>query len=302
MTSAPAGTRPAYASPVDIETHGEYRIRRDPADPRPLYRFRDRITADGSSGYPADAGRYHVYAGAFCPWAHRVTLQVALNELDGVVTVSYVDDVRDARGWAFRESRGPDPVNGFTLLRQAYEITEPGFDGHVSVPTLWDRRTGRVVSNEYAGIGIDLATQFGAWSNGADLYPDDLRDDIEDLDGWIGPAVNHGAHAATGSGPEAAAARVALLDAFARLDDRLDGSRFLLGDRLTEADVRLFVTLVRFDARPNADRAIVTGGLPAYPHLWRYARELYRRPAFRATTDFGSFTAPGATLPDWDER
>ena len=229
----------------------------------------------------------------------RVTIQLALNGLEDVVTVSYVDDRRDGRGWGFRAGRGTDPVNGFTLLRDAYEATEPGFDGHVSVPTLWDRERGVVVSNEYTGIGIDLATQFGPSSNGTDSYPIDLRPEIDELDRWLGPAVNKGAHAAAGTGPDAGAARATLLDAFVELDIRLADRRYLLGPAITEADVRLWVTLVRYDAAPNARRTI-SGGLHEHPHLWAYARDLYQHPAFRNTTDFASFTAPGATLPDWD--
>ncbi|WP_406208329.1 glutathione S-transferase C-terminal domain-containing protein [Kitasatospora sp. NBC_01560] len=288
-----------YASPVDTAAHGEYRIIRTPGDERPLYRFNGRITADGSSGHLAEPGRYHIYAGWFCPWAQRVTIQIALNGLEDAVSVSYVDDRRDARGWAFRETHGPDPVNGFTLLRDAYERTEPGFDGHVSVPTLWDRTTGRVVSNDFTGIGIDLATQFGRWSNGADTYPEDLRAEIDALDARLGPAVNHGVGPAAGTGEAALAARTTLLETFAELDARLATRRYLLGERLTEADVRLWVTLVRYDARSNHDRAI-NPGLAEYPHLWAYARDLYQQKAFGSTTDFATFSTPGAEVPDWN--
>ncbi|MFD9595118.1 glutathione S-transferase C-terminal domain-containing protein [Kitasatospora sp. NPDC059973] len=287
-----------YASPADTAVHGEYRITRAPGDERPLYRFTGRITADGSSGFAAEPGRYHIYAGWFCPWAQRTTIQRALNGLEDVVSVSYVDGRRDGRGWAFRETYGPDPVNGFTLLRDAYERTEPGFDGHISVPTLWDRRTGRVVSNDFRTIGIDLATQFGRWSNGADTYPEDLRAEIDALDARLGPAVNHGAGAAAGTGDAALAARTLLLETFAELDARLATSRYLLGDRLTEADVRLWVTLVRYDVGPNHARA-VNPGLAAYPHLWAYARDLYQRKPFTGTTDFAAFTESGASVPDW---
>ncbi|MFE4600066.1 glutathione S-transferase C-terminal domain-containing protein [Kitasatospora indigofera] len=290
---------PRYADAVDTTTHGEYRINRTPGDERPLYRFTGRITADGSSGFRAEPGRYHVYAGWFCPWAQRVTVQLALNGLEDVVSVSYVDGARDGRGWAFRETHGPDPVNGFTLLREAYEATEPGFDGHISVPTLWDRETGRIVSNDFAGIGIDLATEFGAWSNGADHYPAELRPRIEELDSWLGPAVNRGVGAAAGDGPAAEAARAELLAAFAELDKLLGQQRHLLGERLTEADVRLWVTLARYDVASNAGRAIGPA-LDAYPNLWAYARDLYQRPAFAATTDFATFARPGAALPDWN--
>lgn len=283
-----------YASPVDTDRFGEYRIRREPGDTRPLYRFEGRITTDSISAWPAEAGRYHIYAGWFCPWAQRVTIALELAGLAGIVSVSYVDNRRDGRGWAFRERHGADPVNGFLLLREAYELTEPGFDGHVSVPTLWDRTTGQVVSNQFKTIGIDLATRFGHLATPVvETYPADLADGIEELDAWIGPDVNQGVGAAGGDGPGAEEARARLLDAFGRLDERLAGQRYLLGDRLTEADIRLFVTLVRYDLGANAGRRI-NDGLAAFPHLWAYARDLYTIPAFRDTTDFTSFGALAA--------
>ncbi len=196
--SGPASGQPAppagpFASPVDTDRFGSYTIRRDPGDQRPLYRFEGRISTDGSTTFAAEAGRYHLYSGWFCPWAQRVTIVHALAGLDDVVSLSYVDFGRDARGWAFRETYGADPVNGFTLLRQAYDATEADFDGHVSVPTLWDRVTGTVASNQFRTMGIDLATQFGALATSLiETYPADLAADIEDLDSWIGPAVNQG--------------------------------------------------------------------------------------------------------------
>lgn len=290
---------PRYASPVDVETFGPYTIKRTPGDTRPLYRFAGRITADGSSGLPAEPGRYHLYSGWFCPWAQRTTIQRALNGLEDVVSVSYVDNARDGRGWGFRETYGPDPVNAFTLLRDAYEITEPGFDGHVSVPTLWDRETGQVVSNDFPTIGIDLATQFTRWSNGADTYPAQLREQIEELNDWLLPVVNHGVHAATGNGPGAPEARQKLLSAFAELDARLREQRYLFGSRLTEADVRLWVSLARYDVSPGG-RIPELKRLPDYPHLWDYARDLFQQPAFRDTTDFSTFTVRGAVASDWN--
>jgi putative glutathione S-transferase len=288
---------PTYASPVDTETYGEYRIVRDPADPRPLYRFSGRITEDGTSPFTAELGRFHIYAGWFCPWAQRTVIQRSLRGLEDVVSVSYVDGARDGRGWAFRETNGADPVNGFTLLREAYDATEPGFDGHISVPTLWDRTTGTVASNDFRLIGIDLATQFEGLSNGVSTYPAEHAAQIEELDSWIGPAVNQGVQAAAQGD---AAATAALLAAFERLDGLLAERRYLVGDRVTEADVRLYVTLARFDAQSNAARQIVSG-LDAYPHLWAYARDLYEIPAFRDSTRFSAFTAPGALVPDWSE-
>jgi putative glutathione S-transferase len=169
------------------------------------------------------------------------------------------------------------------------------------VPTLWDRFTAKVVSNDSTGIGIDLATRFRHLADGpaggpVDTYPAALRDRIDDLDRWLRPAVNEGAGAAArGSRP----ARDNLLEAFELLDARLSHADHLIGDQLTEADIRLWVTLVRYDAGPNARRRI-NPGLHVYPHLWRYARALYRLPAFRSTTDFAAFTTPGAEPPDWD--
>jgi glutathionyl-hydroquinone reductase len=284
-----------FASPTDTATYGEYRLVRDPDEPRPLYRFRDRITADGSSGFTPDAGRYHLYAGWFCPWSHRVTLEIALRGLDDVISVSYVDGTRDGRGWAFREENGPDPVNGFALLRDAYEATEPGFDGHISVPTLWDRQEGRIVSNDFRALGIDVATAFDALASGDPTYAPGDVDRIEELDSWIGPTVNQGVLTAALGDTDA---RAALLDSFGRLDSLLERRRFLLGDRVTEADVRLWVTLVRYDVGANARRSI-NSGLPEFTNLWAYARDLYSLPAFRRTTRFGSFTGDGARRLDW---
>jgi putative glutathione S-transferase len=286
----------SYASPVDRVTFGEYRVVHRPDDLRPLYRFEGRITSDGSTPFHAEPGRYHLYAGWFCPWAQRTVITRSLAGLDDVVSLSYVHPERDGRGWAFREPTGVDPVNGFTLLRDAYDATEPRFDGHVSVPTLWDRARGVVVSNQYRTIGIDLATRFRHLATPVVCtYPARLAGEIEELDAWLGPAVNHGARAAVVD----LDARGALRRAFADLDRRLAEQRYLLGSVLTEADVRLWVTLVRFDVGPNADRRIVDG-LHEYPNLWAYARDLYAIPAFRDSTSFESFVRPAAVVPEWD--
>lgn len=311
MTSTTATRRPTrsrFASPVDEQRYGTYRVPQRPDDPRPLYRFTGRLTADGSGPFPAVPGRYHLYAGWFCPWSQRVVLELAVNGLlpssggeggrpssdDGaVISVSYVDDARDGRGWAFRETHGPDPVNGFALLREAYEATEPGFDGHVSVPTLWDTQTHQVVSNDYRTLGIDVATQLTGFRHpGIDTYPAEHRAEIEELDAWVGPAVNQGVGRARGHGPEADRARRALHAAFARLDERLADGGFLVGHGLTEADIRLWVTLARYDVQANADGSLGPS-LAAYPGLARYAAYLAGLPAFRATTRWSSFAAPG---------
>jgi putative glutathione S-transferase len=257
--------------------------------------------------FVAEPGRFHLYSGWFCPWAQRSTLVIALAGLQDVVSVSYVDGVRDARGWAFRQTNGPDPVNGFTLLRNAYDATEPDFDGHVSVPTLWDRQIHRVASNDYGTLDADLASQFQQWSStGVELYPAELRTEIDELERWLLPTVNQGVHRAAGEGEGARTARDAVRAAFATLERTFTEFRYLLGDRLTLADVRLFVTLVRYDLQANATGR-VGPHLPELPNLWAYARDLYQQDAFRSTTRFDSFTSAGTAgvggldRPDWDE-
>lgn len=250
-----------FASPADTALHGTYQVSQKPEDPRPLLRFDGRV---GSGEFPASAGRYHLYSGWFCPSAQRSTAVLALAGIDpSVVSVSYVHGERDGRGWAFREPTGGDPVNGFTLLRQAYEVTEAGFDGHVSTPTLWDREARRVVSNTYAHIDVDLATAFVA-SSGRDLYPEPLRARIDEAEAWLHPALNQGVGAARAATPEGEAARTRLAETLAALDDQLSRSAYLIGDELTLADVRVIVTLLRYDAQANADG---TGGGRLRPTL-----------------------------------
>ena len=239
-----------FATPADTAAFGEYAV--DRADPRPLYRITGRIGED--TAFTPRPYRYHVYGGRTCPWSQRVAITRGLAGLTGTVSMSYVDDRRDGRGWAFRAARGPDPVNGFRLLREAYEATEDGFDGHVSVPALWDRRTAQLVSNDPTTIGLDLASRFPV---SYETYPADRRAAI---DPWLGPV-------------DPDRARAALAD-----------SRFLVGDAVTEADVRVFVALIR---EPEA---------AAHPRLTAYLRDLWALPAFRASTDFAAI---GVAPPAW---
>jgi putative glutathione S-transferase len=289
------GTSAAVASPVDFARYGEYTVKTRAAPDggfvRPVYPFTGRVTADGSSGYPAEPGRYHLYVSLACPWAHRSVIVRRLMGLEDVVSLSVVDPVRDGRGWAFREGPGyaPDPVNGFSLIRQAYDATEPGYDGHISVPVLWDRRTSRIVSNNFPDITIDLETQFGQWATpGVDLYPLALRPEIDALNERVYTDVNNGVYqcgfAATQAAYDAAVAR--LFTALDDLDRQLATRRYLFGDALTETDVRLWVTLARFDPVYVTHFKANLRRLADYPNLWPYARDLYQQPAFGGTTDF----------------
>jgi glutathionyl-hydroquinone reductase len=289
------------ASPVDFATFGDYGDFRPKQAAsaagqsgefvRPAYPFRGRITADGSSGYPAVPGRYHLYISWACPWANRTAIVRQLLGLEDVISLSAVDPIRDGRGWAFREGPGYslDPVNGFALLREAYEATEPGYDGHISVPVLWDRETSRIVSNNFPDITIDLDTQFGAYGNGQyDLYPERLRPEIDAINAVVYENVNNGVYRA-GMATTQAAYHDAVTKLFATLDDleeRLADRRYLLGDTITEADVRLWVTLARFDSVYHYHFKANLRRLTDYPNLWAYARDLYALPAFSGTTNF----------------
>jgi glutathionyl-hydroquinone reductase len=283
------------ASPPDFTAYGDYSVKQ-PAAPdgsfnRPLYRFQGRITAGGASGYPAEAGRYHLYVSLACPWAHRSVIVRRLLGLQEVISLSVVDPLRDGRGWAFRDGPGytPDPVNGFMLLREAYEATEPGYDGHVSVPVLWDRVTSQIVSNNFPDITIDLATQFGAWARpGISLYPAHLRAEIDAVNERVYTFVNNGVYRCGFASSQQAYDTAAgeLFGALDELEDRLARQRYLVGGQLTEADVRLWVTLARFDTVYAIHFKATLRRLADYPSLWGYARDLYQHPAFGPTTSF----------------
>jgi putative glutathione S-transferase len=316
------------ASPVDFDTYGDYgqqffgRARGGDggAFKRPPYPFQGRITADGSSGYRAEPGRYHLYISWACPWAHRSAIVHQLKGLEEIVTLSAVDPVRDGRGWAFRQGPGQslDTVNGFVLLRDAYEATEPGYDGHISVPVLWDRKTAKIVSNNFPDITIDLGTQFEAWANtSVDLYPEALRPEIDAVNALVYENINDGVYRAGMAGTQGQydEAVVRVFQALDELEGRLASQRFLVGERLTEADVRLWVTLARFDSVYYSHFKVNLRRLTDYPNLWAYARDLYSLPAFRETTNFDhikrhyfgthphlnpSRIVPAGPILDWD--
>ncbi|MEU6714075.1 glutathione S-transferase C-terminal domain-containing protein [Nonomuraea sp. NPDC046802] len=250
------------------------------------------ITADGSSGFKAEAGRYHLYLAWSCPWAQRTAIVRGLKGLHDVVSLSYVDDERDERGWVFRERRGADPVNGFTHLAQAYEATIPGYTGSVSVPVLWDRETGRIVSNDESVIAADLATQFEEWGDPeVRLYPPHLRAAISELNADLETNLSGGAYevAWTTTQVEYEVVRLRVIATLERMNARLAERRFLFGSEITVSDVWLWPTLARFDLLDNPLGKISERGLTGFPHLWAYARDLYQQPAFRDTTDFNAF-------------
>jgi putative glutathione S-transferase len=259
---------------------------------RQAYTIRDRITADGSSGFRAEPGRYHLYVSLACPWAHRAVIVRRLLGLEDVISISVVDPIRDERGWAFHDGPGysHDPVNGFAFLSEAYLTTDPDYTGRYTVPCIWDRTTGRLVTNNFPDITIDFETQFTRFQRpGApDLYPEALRAEIDQVNDLIYVDVNNGVYKA-GFATSQAAYEQAVDALFARLDwleARLARQRFLLGEQITEADIRLFTTLVRFDAVYYGHFKCNLRRLVDYPNLWGYARDLFRRPGFGDTVNF----------------
>lgn len=250
-----------------------------------------RVSRDGSSGFPVEPGRYHLYASLACPWSQRALIVRRVLGLERVVGLSLTDPVLCEQGWRFPDQGGGrDPLTGARYLSELYVASNPGYSGRVSVPLLWDSRTQRIVTNDFSQLTVQLETEFAEYHRpGApDLYPAGQRRDIDALGTLIYHAVNNGVYKcgfATSQADyeQAFDALFATLDA---LEERLARRRFLLGSQLTEADVRLFPTLVRFDAVYYVLYKCNLHLLPSYAHLWGYARDLYQLPGFGDTTDF----------------
>lgn len=272
------------SGPAAAETAGG-RFVRQPS------RFTDRITADGSSGFPAEAGRYQLYVSLACPWAQRNLIVRRLLGLEDTVGVTVVDPVRDERGWRFTLSPGArDPVTGYAFLADLYHATDPAYPGRYTVPCVWDRQRQRLVTNDFAGITLMWETEFGAFHRpGApDLYPADLRDDIDAVNAVVYENVNDGVYRA-GFATSQQAYEEAFDALFATLDGlehRLSRQRYLCEDRLTDADVRLYTTLARFDVVYYSHFKCNLRRIVDYPNLWGYARDLYQTSGFGDTTDF----------------
>jgi putative glutathione S-transferase len=250
--------------------------------------FRDWVSADGSSGYPAVPGRYHLYVSLACPWASRTVIMRQLKRLEEVIAITVVDPIRDERGWRFTAEQ-PDPINGFAYLSEAYLASDPDFAGRVTVPVLWDTETKRIVNNESADIVRMLNSAFDAYGDpSVDLYPAADRDEIDAINARVYDTVNNGVYKA-GFATRQAAYEEAFDELFASLDwldERLATRRYLLGDAITEADWRLFVTLVRFDAVYVGHFKCNLRRIADYPNLSGYLRDLYQQPGIAGTVDF----------------
>jgi putative glutathione S-transferase len=254
--------------------------------------FANWVTADGSSGYPAAAGRYHLYVSLACPWAHRTVIVRKLKGLEDAIGMTVVDPIRDERGWAFRDGPGlgPDPVNGFHFLSEAYLATDPAYNARVTVPALWDIETKRVVSNNDDDIMRMFELEFDAFARHKDLdfYPEEHRGAIDALNAEIYESVNNGVYRAGFATVQSAYAAAAegVFNELDRLEARLAHNRYLLGASPVETDWRLFVTLIRFDAVYFGHFKCNLRRIVDYPNLWGYLRDLYQFRDVASTVNF----------------
>jgi putative glutathione S-transferase len=250
-----------------------------------------RITADGRDGFPVEPGRYRLVVSRACPWASRAVIVRRLLGLEDVLSMAVAGPVHDRRSWTFDlDPGGRDPVLGIERLQEAYFARFPGYDRGITVPAVVDVPTGQVVTNDYAQITLDLSTEWRAWHRpGApDLYPQDRRAEIDEVARLVFADVNNGVYRCGFTGTQAA-----YQEAYRRLSGRLDwlsarldSQRYLVGDTITEADVRLFTTLVRFDAVYHRHFKCNRAKLTEMPVLWAYARDLFQTPGFGDTVDF----------------
>jgi putative glutathione S-transferase len=250
--------------------------------------FRDSVTRDGSSGFKAEAGRYQLVTAPSCPWAHRTVLMRKLKGLEDAIPILQ-SDLPKGQGWAY--SRGFDdlrPVDGVFHVHQVYSAARPDFTGRATVPVLWDRETRTIVNNESSEIIRTLNSEFDDFGNAAlDLYPAALRDAIDETNAFVYDAINDGVYRCGFARSQAAYEQSfrKLFAALASLEERLSRQRYLVGDRFTEADLRLFPTLVRFDAVYHSHFKCNLRRLADYHNLLNYTREIYQMPGVAETVD-----------------
>ncbi|MFG2602611.1 glutathione S-transferase family protein [Streptomyces sp. NPDC048514] len=253
--------------------------------------FQDRITADGRDGWPVEAGRYRLVVSRACPWASRAVISRRLLGLEEALPMAVADPIQDDRSWRFTlDPDGRDPVLGIRYLGEAYERREKDHPGGVSVPAVVDVPSGRLVTNDYQQLTLDLATEWSALhrAGAPDLLPAGRREEIDQVMAEVYEDVNNGVYRAgfaTGQ-KEYEEACTAVFRRLELLAERLAGQRYLVGDTLTEADIRLFTTLVRFDAVYHGHFKCNRWKLAENPVLWAYARDLFQTPGFGDTVDF----------------
>lgn len=269
------------------EVKGEF-IRKESA-------FRHWITADGSSGFKAEPDRYHLYVSLACPWAHRTLVVRALKGLQDVLSYTVLDWYLGDDGWRFTDQKPKcslDTINGASFLKEVYFKAVPDYDGRFTVPVLWDKKTNTIVNNESSEIIRMFNTELNAYcatpeQRDINLYPDDLKGKIDELNSWIYPMINNGVYR-SGFAKTQEAYDVAVQEVFSGLDkieSILAESRYLAGPTMTEADVRLFTSLVRFDTVYHGLFKCNKKRLVDYPNIWGYVRDLYQNEAIKGTVD-----------------
>ena len=257
----------------------------------------DRITrearpvGEGIRTWPVEAGRYRLVVARACPWAHRATIVRRLLGLEDAISMAICGPVHDERSWTFDKSPGGiDPVLGFERLQEAYFARDAEYPRGITVPAMVEVATRQVVTNDFPWITLDFSTEWGAFHrDGApDLYPEALRGEMDDVMRFVYTEINNGVYRCGFAGSQDAysAAYARLFTALDKISERLETRRFLMGDTITEADVRLFTTLVRFDAVYHGHFKCNRQKLSEMPVLWAYARELFQTPGFGDTTDF----------------
>ncbi len=261
---------------------------------RPATRFRDFVTADGSpgptgnGGFAAEAGRYHLYISLACPWAHRTLIFRDLKHLENAISVSIAEPLYGKTGWEFGTARGgtPDAANGKSSLAEIYLLADPHYTGRVSVPVLWDKKRRTIVNNESSEIIRMLNSAFEAFTNvHTDYYPAELRGEIDRINDVVYTTVNNGVYRAGFATSQQAYEEAArgIFATFDELEARLSRQRYLVGRQITEADWRLFTTLVRFDTVYYSHFKCNLRRIADYPNLWNYLRDLYQVPGIAET-------------------
>jgi len=250
-----------------------------------------RSIIDEESQYKPEKGRYHLYLSYACPWAHRTLIVRELKELDAVVSVSFVNPIRDDKGWCFESENNQyiDPLNGFSYLMEAYNIMDSKYDMRVTVPVLWDKQTEQIVNNESSDIIIMLNNDFNQYTNSKlDLYPEGMRIEIDEINQYIYTNINNGVYkCGFAANQEVYEGEVAnLFNALDKIELRLAGRTYLVGDRLSLADIRLFVTLIRFDAVYFNHFKTNRQHIYEYTNLWNFVKLLYNNEQIKPTVKF----------------
>ncbi len=278
--------------PSEQTAGGEFRRQEDA--------FREWVTNDGSTRYPAAANRYHLYVSLACPWASRTVIFRKLKGLEDAIGMTIVDPIRDNKGWAFRDPTGKtpldapfqstDPINGFYFLSEAYRATDPGYKARVTVPVLWDKKTQKIVNNCEDDICRMFNDAFGGLAKNQDvnLFPKAIEAEHNKLNAFLHDNINNGVYEA-GFATRQRAYEIScqrLFDALDEMEKRLVKSRYLSGNRIVEADWRLFCTLIRFDVVYYIHFKCSVRRVVDYPNLQGYLMDLYQQPGIAETVNF----------------